>query len=376
VRINNNIDLFFALVRSGLWEDSSIAPNLNLDYKANWEKVYQLASEQSVLGLLLAGLEHSDSKPPQELILRMIGEVQMIEQKNTAMNFFVAKLIELLQNEKANAVLVKGQGIAQCYERPLWRSCGDVDLLLDEFNYEKAKKVLVPKCGVAKTENASVRHFPLEIESWMVELHGTLNTGLSSKIDKEQYEIQEKMFENEEVRTWKNGKTEVYLPSADNDVVFVFCHFIKHFYKGGLGLRQICDWCRLLWTYKDSLNHGLLESRIRKMGLMSEWKVFAAFAVEYIGMPKDAMPFFNHNDNHNLHRKAEKILDFVLETGNFGANRGRCERNNYFIVRKIYSLGHRCNDIWRHSRLFPLDSMRFFGGIVFNGLKYAFKGIG
>ena len=26
------------------------------------------------------------------------------------------------------------------------------------------------------------------------------------------------------------------LPSANNDVVFVFTHFLKHFYKGGIGL--------------------------------------------------------------------------------------------------------------------------------------------
>ena len=74
----------------------------------------------------------------------------------------------------------------------------------------------------------------------------------------------------------------------NNDILLIFTHFLKHFYKGGIGLRQICDWCRLLWTYRDSIDVALLEQRLRKMGLMSEWKAFAALAVEYLGMPAES----------------------------------------------------------------------------------------
>jgi len=41
-------------------------------------------------------------------------------------------------------LLVKGQGIAQCYERPLWRASGDIDLLVDADKYESAKSVVLP----------------------------------------------------------------------------------------------------------------------------------------------------------------------------------------------------------------------------------------
>ncbi len=81
------------------------------------------------------------------------------------------------------------------------------------------------------------------------------------------------------VRSCLNGKTQVFLPEINCDVVYVFTHILQHFFKGGIGLRQISDWCRLLWTYRDSLDHGLLESRIKNMGLMSEWKTFGSLAV-------------------------------------------------------------------------------------------------
>ena len=59
-----------------------------------------------------------------------------------------------------------------------------------------------------------------------------------------------------------------------------------------VGLRQFCDWCRLLWTYRRSINVGLLEARLNEMGLVSVWKAFGAFAVEYLGMPGEAMPLY------------------------------------------------------------------------------------
>lgn len=68
----------------------------------------------------------------------------MIEQQNMEMNAFVAELIEKLRKNDAEALLVKGQGVAQCYEKPLWRCSGDVDLFLNDSNYEIAKRVLVP----------------------------------------------------------------------------------------------------------------------------------------------------------------------------------------------------------------------------------------
>ncbi len=129
--------VFFSLLKSGLWGKGN--PDIYIDGTSDWNYIYQLAQEQSVLGLVLAGLEHSDFKPPKELLLQWIGEVQIIEQRNKAMNRFIAELVQAMRKMGIYTLLVKGQGIAQCYERPFWRASGDVDLFLSEENYEKAK---------------------------------------------------------------------------------------------------------------------------------------------------------------------------------------------------------------------------------------------
>ena len=142
----NYTETFLEFVRAGLWADRGVFQVSNSKFQgtADWENVYQLAAEQSVIGVVLAGIEHSNSKPPQELLLQWIGEVQMLEQQNKAMNQFIEKLVVKMRNADIYTLLVKGQGIAQCYERPLWRSSGDVDLLLSDSNYGKAREFLLP----------------------------------------------------------------------------------------------------------------------------------------------------------------------------------------------------------------------------------------
>lgn len=336
---DNTIEAFFALVRAGLWEkDAYLSPFGNIDY----ETVLQMAEEQSVTGLVTAGLDQvKDIKAPQETVLQFIGSSLQIEQQNKAMNSFIDRIVEEMRTAGIYALLVKGQGIAQCYKKPLWRASGDVDFFLSDSNYTQAKSFLIPLSSESKPERKYSKELGLYIESWLVELHGTLRTGLSSRIDNVIDEAQRDVFYGGNVRSWMCGKCQVFLPGVNNDVFFVFTHFIKHFYKEeGANLRQICDWCRLIWTYKDSLNHELLESRIRKAGLMTEWKAFAALAVEKLGMPSEAMPFYHKSKRWS--RRADKMVTSLLN--GFPSNRFHATVSMM--------------------RIFPVNTLRFLPGIL------------
>ena len=368
--LNNNQQTFFELLRAGLWNKEA---RLSQFGAINLKEICRIAEEQSVVGLVAAGLEHvTDVKLPKEEVLLVVGQTLQLEQRNKAMNAFVAELIRRLKDAGINALLVKGQGIAQCYEKPLWRACGDVDLLLNADDYEKAKKLLVTLATAVETEYTHFKHVGMTIDGWVVELHGTLHSRLSKRVDGQIDAIQEDTFKFGNVRSWDNGGVTVSLPAVDNDVIFVFTHILHHFFFEGIGLRQICDWCRLLWTYKSSLNHGLLESRVRKMGLMSEWKAFAAYAIEYLGMPAETMPLLGEEAKWS--RKAVRINAFVLEVGNFGHKQRRDFSGMSYLKRKFVSFWGRLSDMLRHFRIFPLDSVWFFGGVLRSGLHAAVRG--
>lgn len=357
--MEKSIAAFLDFVRAGLWEKDQ-SPALKADYKqVDFSEVYRVAQEQSVVGLVAAGLETSDerSNVPKDMLLQVVGDTLQLEQRNKAMNSFIEQLITEFKQKGIHSLIVKGQGIGQCYRRPLWRACGDVDLLLDTENYQKAQCYLSTIAEKIADENEERLHLGFTIQGWEVELHGTLRCKQGRMIDQMIDEVQADTFVNNRVRIWKNGSVEVLLPAPDNDVIFVFTHFLEHFFGNGVGLRQICDWCRLLWTYRNRLNVSLLEKRLRKAGLMTEWKAFASLAVNSLEMPKESMPLYD--DSNRWKRMARRVLDIIMETGNMGHNRDMSYQQRYSVP--VYKLISFCRNTWdsmRRFMIFPKDVAR------------------
>ena len=206
--IDNNQQAFFTLVRGGLWEQEARLSSFgDIDYSV----IRQLAEEQSIIGLVTAGMERvTDVAVPKEQKLLYVGSAIQIEQRNKAMNDFVAQLIDNLRSHDVYAILVKGQGIAQCYEKPLWRACGDIDLLLSRENFEKAKSYLIPIAASVDEEDRKRQHLAMTIDSFVVELHGTLNGGVSRCEKLGLDDVKKDIFEGGRVRSWMNGGTQVF----------------------------------------------------------------------------------------------------------------------------------------------------------------------
>ncbi len=356
---------FFDAIKAGLWDkEVQLAPLDGIKF----EDLYTLAEQQSVVGLFAAGIEHTKGiVVSKEEILNTIGNALQIEQRNKAMNSFIKVLMNYLNGSEVNTVLIKGQGVAQCYCRPLWRSAGDIDLFLDKSNYEKAKAAL-NKYAIIGEEDTTTLHQELTVEGWLIELHGTMHTDLSKGINRVLDSVQDDVFNHGGIRKWNNDGLEINLPSPDNDVILVFTHFINHFYIGGIGLRQICDWCRLLWTYQGDIDINLLKSRLREMGLMNEWKCFASFAVEYLGIPEEVMPLYE--SKKQFRKKAERIKSLIMEAGNFGHNKDLSFHHKLpRFLQPLETLLRRLGEFARLTLIFPRNAPKFFFYYVRNSTR-------
>jgi hypothetical protein len=105
------------------------------------------------------------------------------------------------------------------------------------------------------------------------------------------------------------------------------------------------------------------------MGLMSEWKAFASIAVGNLGMPLEAMPFYDAR----YKAKGEHLVKLILESGNFGHNRQRT-RSNKYVVRKLNAFWRKFKNFCRQATVFPMDSFTFFFHFVGDGLYAAVRG--
>ena len=406
--LDTNEKAFFALVRAGLWGNRvQLDSYREVDWKeVDWREVYRLADRQLVAGLVAAGLESlgalmegvdragtlmegvdragtlvEESEGagafvvPHAVAKAFAGATMRLERRSEAMDVLVGELVSELRAAGIEALLVKGQGIALCYERPLWRACGDVDLYLDGAQFERAKELFRPRAE--KFDCSLPGHVNMHLGRWTVELHADQHCGISPRINRVMDELHARLFRAGEVRMAEIGGVPVALPSPDNDVLIVFVHFINHFYREGLGIRQVCDWCRLLWTYRDTIDKDLLERRLRRMGLVGAWRAFGAFAVTHLGMPAAAMPLSAPapRSRRALDRQAARIAARLLAVGNFGHNRESLSEKygKAGVYRKSASLLRKLGDAFSLARIFPLDTPRFFAGSVFYGLRALLK---
>lgn len=369
-KLDNNTAVFVELLKAGLWEHE-----VQLSYfdDIDFTRVYDLACEQSVVGLVAAGIEHAkDVKVPKPIALEFASTTIQLEQNNKAMNSFIARLVNEMRQAGIYTLLLKGQGISQCYEKPLWRACGDIDFFLNRDDFEKATYFLKHRASEVSETDDYKYHLPMTIDNWVVELHGTMRGGLWKRLDGALDEIQKGIFYSGNVRSWMNEGCQIFLPRADEDIAFVFSHILQHFFRGGIGLRQVCDWCRLLWTYRDKFDMSLLGKRFQSMGVVTEWKAFASLAVEYLGMPKEAMPFYSSSTCWK--RKAYRILKLILETGNFGQNRDlQYQQNHSFFVRKAISLWRLTWDSMRQLLIFPIDPIRVWLNMFDSRMRLLFQ---
>lgn len=361
-----NLQVFFSLLRSGLWEQPVHLSGMG---DVDFDAIFQLAQEQSVVGLVAAGLELlEDRKVTKPQALPFMKHMLATENRNAGMNLFVANLFTMLRKAGIHAILVKGQGIAQCYERPQWRSAGDIDLLLDMENYEKAKSFLIPCATHLEKEYKDRMHLGMTIDSWSVELHGSLRSYRLGRVNDCIDEVLTDIFQHRRTRVWMNGETEIDLPAVDNDIIIVFTHILQHFFSVGIGLRQICDWCRLLWTYREEIDRKLLSKRLGSVRLKSEWEVLALLAVNYLGMPMGAIPLYR--ESTLLNSKASRFMDQILRAGNFGHNHDtQYIHTSPYLIRKYISFRKLTHNALNRMIVFPLDAMSFYVYDVVDRLK-------
>lgn len=64
-----------------------------------------MAQEQSVVGLVAAGMEHVlDVKVPKEEVLQFVGQTLQLELRNTSMNSFIGELVDKMPHENFQVI--------------------------------------------------------------------------------------------------------------------------------------------------------------------------------------------------------------------------------------------------------------------------------
>ena len=95
-----------------------------------------------------------------------------------------------------------------------------------------------------------------------------------------------------------------YEMSTEDEYIFLFTHFAKHFRDGGIGCRHVVD----LWVYLRShpaLDEGYVRGELEKLRLVDFYdNILALLGLWFADGPGD--------------EKAELITEFIFDSGSWG----------------------------------------------------------
>ena len=347
----NTREQFFALLRGGLWGEAANPP----DFPAgtDWEAIFRLAQQQTVEAVVYDGLLMlpADLYPEPPLLRQWCARMARIEQSHELINQGLAEVTTRLQEEGVHPVLLKGQGVARNYPLPHHRHCGDIDLYIGAREYKRVCRI-VQQWGIDPAGNSeNSRHYDFRFKGIIVELHRVAQRLNNPFRNRTFQRWTTRHLAADQVKKEHVGETEVWLPPANFDALYIFSHAFQHFMQGGVGLRQFCDWARYLHRFNHDINREALTRDLTAFGLMHAWRLFSPVAVEYLGLPEEEMPLYTPCSP----RKTNTILGHILKDGNFGFHGQASQPPKGYLGKKLHSLKRIQKRLWKLFPLFPKE---------------------
>lgn len=365
---------FLELYKMGVW-NTTISVEL-FKKKVDWKHISELATMQTMNGIITHSVSKmpSDLRPQASIYFNMLAQTQHIIAENKKMNEVFRELYHKCEELGLQVFLLKGQSVAQYYPDPLLRTSGDIDLFFpDKDHYEKAKTQLYSALnGGVIHEDVNRKHAHFMYKNILVELHGSIHGAINVKSSKYTQTWVDNCFLTQQPLKGKMADDEMLFPSPNFDALFIFIHYVRHYFSSAVGLRQITDWMLYYKAQKHNINEKELLSDLHKLGLTKVWSVFSTMVVNHLGCPKNIIPLYNEKYS----KEAATVLRFILDSGNFGYYDKRAQTNSKNkIIQKMVALNGHLKMQIRNFKMFPQESVFNIPSFFKDGFERFFKGL-
>ena len=229
----------------------------------DWTSIYTEAQRQSLVGVLLKGVETAidlgENKP--KFLMQWIAQTLTLENRNRQLDARCKDITEIFNGIGLRNCVLKGQGVALLYLNPLRRQCGDIDLWV-EGNREEIYRILKARWNVGETV---IHHAEVEIfKDTPTEIHFIPSFTYSPFL----YRKYKKFFKRSADRQFTNyDKTVGFAyPTPEFNAVYSLMHIFHHVLHEGIGLRQLLDYYYILRSL-DKEKRGQVFEEMRNLDL-------------------------------------------------------------------------------------------------------------
>lgn len=233
---------FLSLIRLGIGHTGETLAAL-----FDWKEIMSFAEKQGISAIVVNGIEQlpQEIRPPQSIMLEMIGLGLLVEQKARIQWNVIQELVDFFKLKEIITVGLKGKTVAQLYPHPFSRDSCDFDCFLlkntegrIEFVFEEGNKA-VEALGM-KVDRRIYVHSVFGYKGLTVENHHYLAAVKLSKRHRQLDKLLRSLLLEEPL-----------MPVMDSDLmmgpplfnaVFLMHHAHRHALNEFLPIKLLIDW--------------------------------------------------------------------------------------------------------------------------------------
>lgn len=259
------------------------------------EKCVDLIKDHSVYSLVFTGASNCGVSMDDVMMKKLFGSY--------CQNLFyhehqieeLERILKEFENNKINYMPLKGYNLKKIYPLPELRVMGDADILIQEKQYPKIKQIMLELGFEYKLEGD--HDYTWISKDLYLELHYTLLNNYNKKFD-DYFGDGWKLARKTDFSNYR------YEMKHEDEFIYLFIHYMKHYLNGGVGCRHIID----LWVYcrhyKD-MNFQYIEKIIKDLDMFEF----------YNNTIKTINVWFNNEISNNI---TDIMTQFIFDSGLWG----------------------------------------------------------
>ena len=209
----------------------------------------------------------------------------------------IRKIKDALEAHGIDHMPLKGVHLKKLYPHPEMRRMGDADILIDCSKYETVRGFMQEFGYTEKYE--SNHEIVWAKKAVTIEFHKRL----IPSYNKDYYQY---FGDGWKLAKPLAGYTSRFCMDPEDEMIYLFTHFAKHYRDSGIGIRHFVD----LWVYQKhnpNMDQSYVRKELQKLQLLEFYEnIMRTLRVWFENYPQD--------------EKAEYITQFIFTSGEFGRN--------------------------------------------------------
>lgn len=257
------------------------------------EKAFPLIKEHQLIPIAYEGAIQCGVSNKTLIMRQMFQAYYQCVLYSEAQMKMVGRIFEAFERDEIDYMPLKGCNMKMLYPKPELRQMGDADILIRMDQYDRIKPIVKELGFEEKYESDH------ELVWHSNSLHLELHKCLVSSVNEDYY-----AFFGDGWQLGRKKDNHRYAMLQEDEFVYLFNHFARHYREGGIGCRHIVD----LWVYRraySEMDEEHILNALEKLRLR-----------EFYENTRSLLQFWFEEGEGN--DKTEFMTAFIFSSGSWG----------------------------------------------------------